>query len=768
MNEMQEAIKEFLVESYENLAQLDSDLVALEKAPGDRAILGRIFRTLHTIKGSCAFLGFKRLQSVAHVGENLLGKLRDGVRTVSQHTTSVLLATVDAIREMLSTIESQGNDGDRDYSKLIETLTQLAAGHGPAAAAKLPVAEQAETASIPPSSPAIAEPKPVSPPTPASRSDKEETPQSAKETGGPTVYDTTIRLDVSLLDKLMALVTELVLSRNQIVQHGSQVDSSLLGGASFVSACRQLNLITSELQEQVMKTRLQPIANIWSRFPRMVRDVAVECGKQVTIEMEGSETELDKTIIEAIRDPLTHLVRNAVDHGIETPADRKAAGKPAQGRLWLRAGHEGGQVNIEVSDDGGGIDTKRIRRRAVERGIASSDQAAIMGEQTLLNLIFLPGFSTANKVTAVSGRGVGMDVVKINIEKIGGTVDISSKVGQGTSVKMRIPLTLAIIKALVVTTAGDRYAIPQVSIVELVRLARDKSPKSIERIQGVPVYRFRGKLLPVVHLNRILNVDKGTTQATDTIDALRNSEAVNLAILQAGDRMFGLSVDQINDSQEIVVKPLWNKLKGIACFAGATIMGDGRVALILDVFGLAQQAHVVPKLRERELAEAKAAATAAPEDRLGFVLIEDRRHSRMAIPLDKVARLEKFHRNEIERLGDQYVVQYRGEILRLLDVASLLANEHTSTGPAMSEGDEDGSLQAVVYSHGGRSVGLVVDHILDISEQALTVKSRGTRDNVLFSTVIQQHVTEFLDVEGLIHAGDPTFFPTAQAAKAEV
>src|SRR5260370_15322674 len=316
-----------------------------------------------------------------------------------------------------------------------------------------------------------------------------------------TASDSTVRVNVGLLDKLMNLVGELVLARNQVLQFAKRMKDS-----SFLAASQRLSLITTELQAGVMKTRMQPIGNIWDQFPRTVRDVALGCGKEVAIEMEGKETELDKTIIEAIKDPLIHLVRNSVDHGIELPEDRVKWGKDRAGRLMLRAFHESGKVNIEISDDGEGLNVERIYQKAVERGVITTEQGARMTEREIFNLIFLPGVSTAEKVTNVSGRGVGMDVVKTNIERIGGTVDVQSTLGRGTTVRVKIPLTLAIIPALIVTCSGDRYAIPQVSLLELVRLGREEVDRGIELVHGAPVYRLRGRLLPLVYLNRELKL----------------------------------------------------------------------------------------------------------------------------------------------------------------------------------------------------------------------------------------------------------------------
>ena len=386
------------------------------------------------------------------------------------------------------------------------------------------------------------------------------------------VADANIRVGVGLLDKLMDLVGELVLTRNQILQFNTEREDAALNATS-----QRLNLITSELQEGVMKTRMQPIGMVWNKLPRVVRDMAVSLGKQIRLEMDGADTELDRTIIEAIKDPLVHLVRNSCDHGIEPPEIRVQAGKPAQGRLSLRAYHEGGQVNIEIGDDGAGIDVARVKQKAIEKGLLRSEQVEKLSDREVLNLIFLPGFSTAQIVTNVSGRGVGMDVVKSNIEKIGGVVDVFSRPGEGTTVKLKIPLTLAIIPGLVITSGGERFVIPQVSLLELVRLEGDSSEKRIEHVHGTPVYRRRGSLLPVAYLNEVLG-----------LKSAERAEAVSMVVLQAEDRQFGLVVDGINDTQEIVVKPLGKQLKGITVYAGATIMGDGRVALILDVLGIGQ------------------------------------------------------------------------------------------------------------------------------------------------------------------------------------
>lgn len=776
-------VREFLVESSENLDLLDRELINLEKDPGNRGTLASIFRTIHTIKGTCGFLGFTKLESVAHVGENLLSKLRDGVLALNPEMTTALLAMVDAIRQMLASVEAIGNEGERNDQELIQTLTRLL--QGSAAATKTDanadaISESSTASPLTPVDFAPAEPvtPPPSPTTPtasvvsqpiepvtaaapiAEAASKVEAkaehiehvadhgPATSAESGAQSqsrtaASESSIRVDVTLLDKLMNLVGELVLARNQILQFSNATED-----AGLLAPSQRLNLITTELQEGVMKTRMQPIGNIWSKFPRTVRDVATMCGKQVRIEMEGKETELDKTIVEAIKDPLTHIVRNSVDHGIEKPEKRVAVGKPAEGRLLLRAYHEGGQVIIEISDDGGGLDGDRIRRKAVEKGLITPEQAARMGEREGVNLIFLPGFSTAEKVTNVSGRGVGMDVVKTNIEKIGGTVDVQSKAGTGTTVRMKIPLTLAIIPALIVTSGGDRYAIPQISLLELVRLDGEDAQKGIELIQGVPVHRLRGRLLPLVYLNRELKVE-------DEAPDLSKLPAVNIVVLQADERQFGLVVDEINDTEEIVVKPLGKQLKGIKTFAGSTIMGDGRVALILDVLGVAQTSNVVSESRERALSDTEQHVASTGGERQTMLLFQCGANGRMAMDLSLVARLEEFKPEMVECAGDAQVVQYRGQIMPLLRVSDVLPGGHGGNGNGHDRRDLTTALQVVVYSEKGRSVGLVVDRILDIVEETFVPQRPSKRDGLLGSAVIQQRVTDLLDVRGFVRTANP-------------
>jgi two-component system chemotaxis sensor kinase CheA len=704
---MDDLIKEFLIESHENLDRLERDLVELEKDPHDKETLSSIFRTIHTLKGSAGFLGYGQLEAVSHVGENLLSRMRDGLLVINPDIAGALLATVDVVRRMLGEIESTGAPEERDYSELIQLLDRLKDGPGegsppppaqaapaaeptpddfehadaeppasdpepvvavtrepepapavvtPVAAVAAPLAVVPATAQAVPVATVVATPvAAATPPVPAAAA-----PEHLEQRSS-AASDSSIRVDVSLLDKLMNLVGELVLARNQVLQFTSKHADS-----AFTATAQRLNLITTELQGSAMKTRMQPIGNIWSKLPRVVRDLSASCGKEIRLEMEGKETELDKTIIEAIKDPLTHIVRNSVDHGIETPGVRLERGKAAEGCLKMRAFHEGGQVNIEIIDDGGGIDLERVKQKAIQRGIISPEQAARMSDHEGLHLIFMPGFSTAEKITNVSGRGVGMDVVKTNIEKIGGTVDLQSQLGKGTTLKIKIPLTLAIIPALIVTSGEERFAIPQISLLELLRLEAVNASKQIESIHGAPVYRLRGKLLPLVYINRELRLNKdGAVPAAE--------REVNIVVVQADGHPFGLVVDDINDTQEIVVKPLGKQLKSVSCFAGATIMGDGRVALILDVLGLAQQSRVVAEIHDRNShLDSAAEARKQQDQKQTLLLFSAGQGTRMAIPLSMVARLEEFPRSSIELSGGRPVVRYRGQILPLIRVSEYL------------------------------------------------------------------------------------------------
>src|SRR5450432_1153190 len=828
MDEFDEIVREFLVESYENLDQLDRDLVALEQEPDAHPLLQSIFRTIHTIKGTSGFLAFGKLEVLTHAGEGLLARLRDGGLRLTQERTTGLLQLIDAVRAILASIEATGREDERDYSDLVRLLTDLQApvheaeaaavalagesrrpGRARAAAGAVPAGDRAagipgraapakrravKSAGQPGQPVRRAAAKSRQPdPTPdenvpllgellQQRADinaqdvavamleqqlgddrplgeilvdhGQATPEQVREAlamqavakagarmaGIGSVSDSTLRVDVVLLDTLMRLVGELVLTRNQIV-----ASAATLADPGMQRSSQRLNLLVSELQAGVMKTRMQPIDTVWSKLPRLVRDVAVACGREVGVVMEGRETELDKTILEAIKDPLTHLVRNAVDHGIEDPQVRVAAGKPAEGTLTLRAFHEGGQVNIEISDDGAGIDPAAVAVKAIERGVATVEQLRTMSPREITNLVFVPGFSTAAKVTNLSGRGVGMDVVRTNVERIGGTVDITSEPGVGTTLKIKIPLTLAIIPALTVECAGERYAVPQVSLDELLCLEGDQARAGVEYLSGAPVFRLRGSLVPLVWLDHVL----------DLTDAPHVDESVFILVLKAEGRRFGLVVDRVLNTEEIVVKPLSRQLKGIGTYAGATILGDGRVALILDVRALARRAQVVRESDSVESRDVRAVAQPiadGPEPLL-VVAVGDRR---LGVPLSMVTRLEEIPVSRVERVGQREVVQYRGQLLPLGHLATLLGEP--------SQADPDADLRVVVYTQGRRSVGLVVDAVVDIATEAPASRGDVAAFGISGVVVVQDLVTELLDMEQAIMATDPRFFDAVAAA----
>src|SRR5580658_1303794 len=742
--EDQETIREFLVESHENLSRLDQDLVELEKHPQDADLLSSIFRTIHTIKGACGFLSFSALEAITHQAETLLSQLRDGQRELTPALVSLILETVDATRKVLAAIETSGKEGPERFADLTERLrvaAQLTTG-----GEEPPLPEDSKASESPaPVAEAVVAKNPSEPqeegPSEEERRKGERRKEGGKEEDvarSSAAVDSNIRVGVGLLDKLMDLVGEQVLTRNQILQFNVEREDPALNATS-----QRLNLITTELQEGVMKTRMQPIGVVWNKLPRVVRDMSMSLAKQIRLQMDGAETELDRTIIEAIKDPLMHVIRNSCDHGIETPEVRIRAGKPPQGVLTLRAYHEGGQVNIEISDDGAGIDVTRLKKTALDNGLLRPDQADKLSDREALGLIFQPGFSTAKAVTNFSGRGVGMDVVKSHIEKIGGVVDVFSRLGEGATVKIRIPLTLAIIPGLVITSGGERFVIPQVSLLELIRLEGDASGKHIEYVHGTPVYRRRGSLLPIAYLNQVLGLKSAD-----------HDEAVSMVVLQAEDRQFGLVVDGINDTQEIVVKPLGKQLKGLTLYAGATIMGDGRVALILDVLGIGQRSGVLAEfLEQTPAAGQQKAQSEITQQRL--LLFRAGSFARLAIPLSLVARLEEFPQSAIEWAGGGQVVQYRNRILPLVPLRGVLEPGAPCADPAPDP------VQVVVLNDGDRSVGMVVDQILDVAEEAVSVRQKSSRKGLLGSAVVGKRVTDFVDLKEVIQASTDNWFVAA-------
>ncbi|HEX4938335.1 MAG TPA: chemotaxis protein CheW [Candidatus Kapabacteria bacterium] len=689
MSAMDEALRAFLVESIESLAHLEEDLVTLERVPQDAATLARAFRSIHTIKGTCGFFGFNRMEQLTHAAEDVLARLRDGQMLMSRELTSALFELIDAVRHMVANIEQSGGEGEQEYAALIQVFRGFLDGKNVAAQ-----------------------------PAPEMAAALEEVDK------GAAVADSAIRVDVGLLDKLMNVVGELVLTRNQILQYAGNQSDPVLAGAS-----QRLNLITTELQEGVMKTRMQPISTVWSAFPRLVRDLEVHTGKKVKLEREGGDTELDRSLLQAIKDPLTHLLRNAVDHGLESPQERIAAGKPETGLLRLRALHESGYVIVEITDDGAGVNFEAVLNRAISRGLVRQEQAPQMSERDILQLLFLPGFSTAEHVTNISGRGVGLDVVRNNVERVGGSVDIQTRKGSGTTFKVKIPLTLAIIPALVTTCYDERYAIPQVNLLEIVRLDSEERKSRIEPVHDSLVFRLRGKLLPLVDLREVLSLPRRS-----------ESSAVHVLVLQADSRSFGLIVDTVRDTEEIVVKPLGRHFKHVNCFAGATIMGDGRVALILDAVAIAQRAHVLTETQQATMwKQAQDVVAKSAHDRHSLLLFRIGSNAQGAIPLSSVKRLEEFPVSAIEYSCGAEVVQYRGTILPLVRVSPLLG---------INEAINAELLQVVVHAGDDGEIGLVVDGIVDIVDEEITTHVRkGGRAIIKGSAVIQGRVTDLLDMQ---------------------
>jgi two-component system chemotaxis sensor kinase CheA len=804
---MDDLIADFLTECGEGLAGLDTALLRLERHPNDPQTIGEIFRLIHTIKGTCGFLGLSRLEKVAHAGENVLGRYRDGTLTVTSGGVSLILRVVDRVREIMAGLEATGSEPAGNDAAIIAELDGVFAGavaaedmvpaesvpvpvpatgapEAPApakgrraraskGAAPEPVAEVdagpvpeaiAEAAAEPVVVTAVAAPaveaapaKPkrrakaspseavaVVPPesiasadavAPAAAPVAAPVPGPAEPVGEAVAVAQTLRVNVDVLESLMTLVSELVLTRNQLLQLSRAREDSALTGP-----LQRLSHITSELQEGVMKTRMQPIGNAWKGLPRLVRDLSRELGKKIELEMRGAETELDRQVLEMIRDPLTHMVRNSGDHGLEGPADRREAGKPEAGRIILDAYHEGGHIIIEVGDDGRGLPVEKIRAKVLAQGLATEQELAGMGERDIQRFIFRAGFSTAAAVTSVSGRGVGMDVVKTNVEKIGGTIDLRSREGRGTTFLIKIPLTLAIVSALIVEAGGERFAIPQIGVVELVRAG-----DGVTHIKDAPVLRLRDRLLPLVSLSRLLRLE----ERAGTPDAERGGFVV---VTQVGQNLFGIIVDRVFDTEEIVVKPVAPILRHVTMFSGNTILGDGSVIMILDPNGIARATGVGAEGVQEDRRGA-AVASSASSDRLSLLLFRAGEGAPRAVPLGLVARLEDLPAERIEMSHGLPVVQYRGALMPLVPM-----------GEGWTRPVPGGRQAVLVFNDGGRAMGLAVDEILDVVEETLKIESGQERPGYLGTAVIAGRATEVVDCAWwLRQAGEDWFGPQHKA-----
>ncbi|MGG5818528.1 chemotaxis protein CheW [Falsiroseomonas sp. HW251] len=717
---MDDLIADFLTETHEGLAALDVALVRLERQPDDRPTLSEIFRVVHTIKGTCGFLGLSRLEKVAHAGENVLGRWRDGTLAVTPDGITLILQALDRIKAIVTGIEQGGAEPAGDDAALIAALDAAAEGEAPAAAP----------------APVRAAPDPV---VAAEHEAPAEAAAPVAATAATGAAPQSIRVSVEVLEDLMMLVSELVLTRNQLMQLARTRNDQ-----AFSVPLQRLSHITSDLQDGVMKTRMQPIGNAWAKLPRLVRDLGRELGKRIELEMRGAETELDRQVLELIKDPLTHMVRNSADHGLESTEERRRAGKPETGRILLNAFHEGGHILIEIADDGKGLNTARIREKALAQGLATEGELAGMSEQDVHRFIFRAGFSTAAAVTAVSGRGVGMDVVKTNVERIGGTIDVSSSAGKGTRFIIKIPLTLAIVSALVVEVSNERFAIPQIGVLELVRVGGTSGAK-VEWIKDAPVLRLRDRLLPLVRLARVLGLDEADAAGRDV---------GFVVVTQVGSALFGIVVDRVHDTEEIVVKPVPPILRHIGVFSGNTILGDGSVIMILDPNGIARAASV-----GAEGGAARAAETAPgfrSSDRAALLLFRAGDATPKAVPLGLVARLDDLPIDQIEHSGGTAVVQYRGQLMPLVPMG----------GVGLSPDAETRGRQTVlVFSENGGSLGLMVDAILDVVEERLEVQPGAERPGFLGSAVVAGKVTDVIDTAWwLRQAGGDWFRPSAAAA----
>ena len=850
---MDDLIAEFLTETNESIAELDNDLVKLEQNPDDTELLSGIFRLMHTIKGTCGFLGLERLEKVAHKAEDVLGRFRDKELKVEPEYISLILESLDRIKYIINEIETTGAEPEGEDTELIKKLEAVYEGKPPeeveAVVDETPSDDASDETSIESGDAPEQEEEPQTAyETPANsyedksagedqeqkteavsdidqKQDKEivktETDKPAKDETTATQQSTdepkkesnlstqTLRVSVDVLEDLMTMVSELVLTRNQLMQIMRNQRES-----QFSTPLQNLNQVVSELQAGVMKTRMQPIGNAWAKLPRIIRDISIELDKKIDLEMKGQDTELDRQVLEMIKDPLTHMVRNSADHGIEKPEDRAAAGKPETGKIVLNAYHEGGHIIIQIKDDGKGLPIDKIKKKVLDNGLATQEELEQMSGHQIQQFIFKAGFSTADQVTAVSGRGVGMDVVRSNIENIGGSVELNSVEGKGTTFFIKIPLTLAIVSALIVESAKERFAIPQLAVRELV-MATENGKSRIEMIKGTPVFRLRDHLLPLVSLRELLKIqdvvpqlDNLKTLDTETeekfvqkdpekesnITALesikRKKEEIDRAInghedkesesageqpddnivdlekerssnkykrtktnseyivvTQVGSYQFGIIVDEVYDTEEIVVKPVSKILRDIDLFSGNTILGDGSVIMILDPAGIAKTTGDIDS--SEATADQKADIIGDDDyssSKTSLLLFHAGDKTPKAVPLSLVARLENIKLDDVEYADDQMLVQYRGKLMPLVALSpNVKLDDHTEK-------------PVLVFSTEEKSMGLIVDDILDILEAHIDVQYSSGSDGILGSAIINEKATDIIDVSHFVTSGDKDWF----------
>ena len=740
---MDELLSEFLTETGEGLDQLDAELVRFEQEPNNAAMLNTIFRLVHTVKGTCGFLGLSRLAKLAHAAETLMGQYRDGA-PVTVEGVSVILASIDRIKEILAGLERDGAEPLGSDADLIGRLQMLASGEpSPMAASGFaPFADaegpqqngplQATLDELERAWRAAPGPDPVAPAKELARGWNGLVDADGRETQARTQ---TVRVSVDTLEHLMTTVSELVLTRNQLLDLVRRT-----GESEFKSPLQRLSTVTAELQEGIMKARMQPVANAWQKLPRLVRELSLELDKKIELDMTGGETELDRQVLEMIKDPLTHMLRNSADHGLEPPAERVKKGKPETGRIKLSAYQQGGYIVIDVADDGRGLDAQRIRAKAVENGLATQAEVDRLSDADVCKIIFRPGFSTAEAISGVSGRGVGMDVVRNNIELIGGTVELKSSSPSGTTFTIKIPLTLAIMAALIVEVAGHRFAIPQYSVTELVRTGK-ASGHDVELINDTAVVRLRDRLLPLLDLAQLLQLEGSRA----TLERVANG-VLTVVVIQVGAQRFGALVDSVFRTEEIVVKPMSSLLRDVGMFSGNTILGDGSVIMIIDPNALGTEVGSVEG--QAELASAAPAAEAAVEDKTALLLFRAGSSAMKAVPLSLITRLEEIERDSIEHCNGEDVVQYRGALMPLVYM-------HDET-----RGRADSVQPVLVFTEGGKPVGLAIDQIVDIVEERLEIELNTDTPGVIGAAIVKGKAAEIIDVshylgEGLGHRLDP-------------
>ncbi|MGI4850894.1 MAG: chemotaxis protein CheW [Janthinobacterium lividum] len=714
---MDELLGEFLIESMENISALDDDIITLETHPDNPTLLGKIFRTMHTIKGTCGFLSLPKLEALAHAGENILCKLRENKLSVTPEVVTLILICVDRIKEILKFIEKNQREPDEDNTNLIKKLDNFYHSNFEDLNCSIDLNSQDNDN--------LGQEDFVEKALEESRSYLEDEGSISRKT---------ICLNVSMLENLMTMVSELVLTRNQLMQMTRDNENPLL-----MQSMQRLNIVTSELQDGIMKTRMQPIENAWNKLPRLVRDLSNELGKKIELELIGSDTELDRQVLEMIKDPLTHMIRNAADHGIESPADRLLKGKSETGKITLHAYHEGGHIVVNIKDDGKGLNFERIKKRLIEKNLVGADEIDHLSTSQISQYIFLPGFSTASEVTNISGRGVGMDVVHSNIEKIGGSIELKSIEGKGTNIYIKIPLTLAIISGLIVDVKGESFAIPQISIIELVQIS-PRSPARIKTIHGASFMALRDQLLPLVYLDEILKLTE-PRNFNEYCDFAQRY----VVVTQVGTQVFGIVVDQVYETQEIVVKPVASILKNIPFYSGNTILGNGRVIMILDPNSIVSQ--VVQMSSHETIPEKISEMEDSTElDKISFLIFKAGNEILKAVPLGLISRLEEFNTSDIESIESGYVIQYRNHLMPLI---------------AMNEahyGLRSSKQTVIVFSERDQFIGFLIDEIVDIVHTSIDIKMKSNLPGILGNVIIANHTTEILNVDYFIRKTCPNWF----------